>query len=96
MFEDEIEAWQFGPVIPEVYYEYCGFGGFEIQIKQEADISLENKEKSIIDSIVDEKRKMEPWELVKDTHDKSKAWYARYNALGRGSIISKDLMGRIG
>lgn len=96
LFEDEIEAWQFGPVIPEVYYEYCGFGGFEIQIKQETDILLENKEKSIIDSIVDEKRKMEPWELVKDTHDKSKAWYARYNALGRGSIISKDLMGRIG
>ena len=32
LFEDEIEAWQFGPVIPEVYYEYCGFGGFEIQL----------------------------------------------------------------
>ena len=25
-FSDEIEAWQFGPVVREVYNKYCGFG----------------------------------------------------------------------
>lgn len=23
-FSDNIEAWQFGPVVPNVYYHYCG------------------------------------------------------------------------
>lgn len=25
-FSDDIEAWQFGPVVPVVYYHFCGFG----------------------------------------------------------------------
>ena len=25
-FPDDIEAWQFGPVVPNVYYYYCGYG----------------------------------------------------------------------
>lgn len=30
LFEDEIEAWDFGPVVPEVYREYAIFGGASI------------------------------------------------------------------
>lgn len=29
-FEDSIQAWQFGPVIPCVYYYFCGFGAMPI------------------------------------------------------------------
>ena len=29
-FSDDIEAWQFGPVVPVVYYKFCGFGAMPI------------------------------------------------------------------
>ena len=29
-FSDEIEAWQIGPVVREVYNKYCGFGSLKI------------------------------------------------------------------
>lgn len=34
-FPDAIEAWQFGPVVPNVYYYYCGFGAMPISIPEE-------------------------------------------------------------
>lgn len=30
MFDDDLYAWQFGPVVPEVYYEYNMYGGSPI------------------------------------------------------------------
>ena len=32
-FPEEIEAWQFGPVVPEVYRQYCGFGALPIRMR---------------------------------------------------------------
>lgn len=31
-FEDDIEAWDFGPVVPSVYHQYKGFGSGNIPI----------------------------------------------------------------
>ena len=30
-FEEEIEAWQFDPVVHSVYSKYCGFGSIPIE-----------------------------------------------------------------
>ena len=34
-FSDSIEAWQFGPVVPNVYYYYCGYGAMPISLIHE-------------------------------------------------------------
>ena len=31
-FYDDIEAWQFGPVVPSSYYRFCGFGAMPIDL----------------------------------------------------------------
>ena len=49
-FNDIIEAWQFGPVVPEVYYTYCGFGAMKINLRFKEDI--EDNLRIIIDKIV--------------------------------------------
>lgn len=90
-FEDEIEAWQFGPVVPDVYYHFCGFGS--MSIRMEYDISLDDGDRSMIDPIVEKKRALNPWDMVDDTHMKGKAWNEIYqDGAGNHFVIPKELI----
>lgn len=90
-FDDEIEAWQFGPVVPEVYYFFCGNGSMRILSVyfNHLDASFTNK----IDGIIVEKRVLRPWDLVADTHEPGKAWSRIYNGgIGDHRVIPKELI----
>ena len=53
-FLDDIEAWQFGLVVPNVYYHFCGFGAMTISSSCDT-FSIGDHDKSIVDKIVEEK-----------------------------------------
>lgn len=90
-FDDDFEAWQFGPVIPDVYYLYCGFGALSIRMKYEIDVDINYA--TIINPIIEAKRLLNPWDMVEDTHTPGKAWAQIYNnGLGNHSIIPKELI----
>lgn len=92
LFEDDFEAWQFGPVVPDVYYKFCGFGAMKI-IMQYGDIRIQNDIKSTIDKIVEEKRILKPWDLVEETHKEEKAWAMTFcNGAGSHRVIPKELI----
>ena len=68
-FSDNIEAWQFGPVVPNVYDHYCGYGAMPISFSSiKYDVAKEDKQ--LIDSIVESKRVLAPWDLVEETKRK--------------------------
>lgn len=91
LFQDEIEAWPFGPVVSTVYYNYCGFGSMSISKKYE--ISIDNTDQIIVDRIVLEKRVKNPWDLVEETHAPGRAWALIYReGAGNRKVISKDLI----
>lgn len=97
LFSDEIEAWQFGPVVRSVYTRYCGYGAVEIFDTTAPDIELSVDERTAIDQIVEEKRIVKPWELVNDTHAKGKAWDIIYrDGAGDKDIIPKDVIAEHG
>ena len=90
-FSDPIEAWKFGPVVREAYYYFCGNGAMPIFSKY--DVIIEEKDKVHVDPIVREKRELDPWDLVGDTHRPNKAWAIVFNGgLGNKKIISNDLI----
>ena len=72
-FSDNIEAWQFGPVVPNVYYHYCGFGAMPISIIKDA-FSIVSSDSIFINKIVEEKRNLNPWDMVAETHKEDGAW----------------------
>lgn len=76
-FDDIIEAWQFGPVVPNVYYTFCGFGAMKIKLKFKE--TIDDTLRAIINKIVDVKRMLDPWILVEEIHAKGKAWAEVYN-----------------
>lgn len=95
-FYDEIQAWQFGPVVPVVYYHFCGFGAMPITTTYTvSDISPEYQ--TIIDSVVEKKRCLDPWEMVKETHKTDGAWHQVYkNGEGNHKEIPLELIKRAG
>lgn len=81
-FNNTIEAWKYGPVIPDVYYSYNGYGRDIITIDQPV-FSLESPQLKIItDKIIEDKgqytgfalmrmtHKEQPWKIAKEQPDK--------------------------
>ena len=94
-FDDLIEAWQFGPVIRQVYYYFCGNGAMPIISKY--DTVIDKSDRCHVDPIVEEKRKLDPWDLVEDTHKQGRAWSKVFNhGQGNKHIIDNDLIRRLG
>lgn len=94
LFTEEIEAWQFGPVVPIVYGYFCGFGSLRINVNyDDIFLTINDKDKMMLDKIVEEKRGQLPWQLVADTHASNKAWSKIYKSgQGNKTIIPLDLM----
>lgn len=93
LFDEDFEAWQFGPVIPVVYNRYSMYGAEKIKGIYAEEKALEDiAEHEEFDEIINQKRELSPWDLVKDTHDKTKAWYYIYKNVGRRGCIRKDIM----
>lgn len=92
LFDDDICAWKFGPVVPDIYYTYCGYGGSKIT-SQYQNANLDKAITSTIDPIIEEKRELFPWDLVDETHHKDGAWDKIFaNGLGDHDIIPKALI----
>lgn len=90
-FGAEIEAWDFGPVVPEVYQEYKVFGSANIPVigSVESPVILANEDRSLVDGIVDECSKYSATALVDITHNQT-PWIDAYNAPGYNNIISTE------
>ena len=89
-FDDYIEAWPYGPVVPKSYYEFCYYGVMKLNDRFEVR-KLNNTK--IIDSIIEEKSELHPWKMVEDTYKPGGAWDLTYkNGKGYKSLISNDLI----
>ncbi len=92
LFQERIEAWQFGPVVPDVYYDYCGYGAMTIS-QYKGNHSFEADDKNLIDSIISEKRVDNPWDLVEETHKENGAWDKTFrNGSGNKDIIPIEMI----
>lgn len=89
LFKDSIEAWQYGPVVPSVYYSYNYNSSNPIALKQQEMELLEN-EKKIINPIITELSNETAWNLVQRTHLES-PWKDSYEE-GKKNMISNECL----
>ena len=84
-----LKAWPSGPVIPEVYYIYCGFGALDIRMKY--DIHLDSNYIAIIDPTIEQKRLLNPLDMIADICVPGKAWCQIYDkSRGNHCMIPKE------
>lgn len=93
-FNEKIEAWDFGPVVPEAYYEYKQYGSGDIptvesyfqfdeddvwNIKRVVfdDSIIKDKDKILIDKVIDKFSDYSATDLVSLTHRQS-PWIDAY------------------
>ena len=96
LFEDDFQAWQFGPVILEVYYHYCGAGASKITLSY-PDVEIEYQIADTINPIIDDNRNKPPWELADKIQQPGMAWATIFrNGEGIEEIIPKTLIHRLG
>jgi len=72
LFNEEILAWHYGPVIPMVYHKYKSFGKSGIPA-EDKEVRLLEKEKDMIDEVFDYFGQFSALKLVDMTHSE-KPW----------------------
>lgn len=94
LFEDDFEAWYYGPVIPKVYHRYSYNSSYAILQKQEeGEMYLSEEHLEFINNIIDELIKVDAWSLVDKSHIKDGAWDIVYNQFDSPSdIIPKEIL----
>jgi uncharacterized phage-associated protein len=93
MFDDPIEAWKYGPVVPKVYFKYKSFGNLDIK-DEDAEkyefFSLDSKKQSVIAYVWKTLGEMTAGSLVDKTHSETpwlNTWLNSYN-----KVIPNDLL----
>ena len=87
-FPEEIEAWDFGPVVPEVYHRYKVYGSSNISHMPSRPLGfIAPSDKEIIEEMVDLCAEYTASQLVEITHQQD-PWINAY-APYRSNIISK-------
>ena len=90
LFNEEIEAWMHGPVVPEIYREYKSHGKKSIPPPENVDINaFTTEEQEIIDDVYMVYGQFSAWALRNMTH-REEPWIKRES--DRDVITNNDLI----
>lgn len=90
LFDEEIEAWGFGPVIPSVYRKYMQFGCMNIPTKDIDEPFIDNETKTTIDSFLEKVKDMSSTYLT-DITLHQKPWTQNYTKDEKEIIPKKEI-----
>lgn len=93
IFSDEIEAWQYGPVIPDVYKKFQPCGKNPIQ-DFDAVYDMTDDEKDLLIDVAREYGRFSGSGLVTMTHKKGTPWEITYKPQEKNIIIPKELIAK--
>lgn len=92
LLEDDVEAWQYGPVIRRLYGAVAG-GREPIRRPLpggEAEFELDTQ--NILDQVFEKYGKFDGLTLSQMTHKAGTPWYKTWSALGKNAVIPQDLI----
>ena len=87
LFTEDIQAWEFGPVVPEVYKEYRIFGSSALPVEnREVVLRLSEDEEKLFGEVYKEYNRYSASDLVEMTHNQT-PWIEHYNAASKNEVI---------
>lgn len=92
LFNDQIEAWPYGPVVPSVYQEFKHYGAGSL-CQTDFAPSLEGKTNEVLESVWKSYGGLSAVKLVAMTHGSDSPWNQVYRGgIGRGMTIPSELI----
>lgn len=73
LFPDTFQAWEYGPVVADVYDEFCAFAGSYIRLA-ESGPELPDNITLAINPTIEANMKRDVFDLVDETHQPGSAW----------------------
>lgn len=93
LFDEDVQAWQRGPVIPEVYHEFKRFGSRPISENREMDYSeISEEDFELLMDVARSYLHYSPSQLVELTHRPGSPWSEVYRAGVSNIVIPKESM----
>ena len=87
LFRDEFCAWQLGPVIPDVYDEYCAYAGMPIIATCPVE-EINSQDRRVLDSRIEKYIPISASALVDRAHQPDTPWSLIYKGPARrGDVI---------
>lgn len=95
-FSEHIEAWDFGPVVPEAYHEYKFYGSsniptYGVPTPEKNFLQISNNDKKLIDDIVAQCARYTTSQLVSLTHNQE-PWIKAHNAPLGNQISNESIL----
>lgn len=92
LFANRIEAWQHGPVIPDVYSRFRSQGVVPSQVDPEFDHTLSPEDEAYLEEIYGIYGRMSPFRLSELTHVPGGPWELSRRAGGWYAPIANDVI----
>lgn len=89
LFDADVEAWIYGPVVPIVYDYYQQYGATTLPVEPDV-VTLEDKEESLFYQVFDAYREFSAIGLMNKTH--AEAPWMSVHPHNRGSVIPLNTM----
>ena len=87
LFTNRIEAWPYGPVVPDVYYLYSASDAVPIYMFYEnADANIDLQDQQWINPLIERYSNMDVWDLIDLSHTDGAPWYNTIKLKGGGII----------
>lgn len=100
LFPEDIEAWGFGAVVPDVYYTHCGNGVMPLTMSLHNTSfytsNLSSTTQNLINKTISSERKFKPWEFKNLLYNDNSVWAEAHRASTATykEIITTDMMRR--
>ena len=91
LFEEEIEAWKYGPVVPEVYEIYKGNGNKPLY-PQDGDVDINGEEYDLFYNVFNHFNRYSAYGLMEKTHNEEPWLETSKKGIGPHNIIPKGLI----
>ena len=93
---EEVYAWQYGPVIPELYHRIKSYGANPVaRIDRDLDdspVELDSIEKTLIEKVFESYKHLSAIQLSGLTHKVGTPWHQIWKKHGRNSVIPTALI----